>query len=322
MPYKLSVIIPFFNAARTLERSAESLFSQTLDEIEFVFLDDGSSDESVGILNSVISRFEARRGDVRVVTLEENLGQAHAREQGVRFASGKYVIHCDADDYVDPDMYKVMYEMAEAGGYDIVQCGYVIERDGRELSRWLFEESLFTHREKLISDLLLNKGLSSLCDKLVLRDLYSRVIFPQNDIYEDFATAVQLYHHCRSIAYVNEMYYHYCYYDDSSLHSLSEARVLKSCSDISANVAFICRFMQSVGLSRRYFRELEHLKFGAKNRWMWNRDYHSLQEWRATFPEVFPSVFLNPYVRFRSKVFALKLLILAPRFVASPSRTA
>lgn len=312
--YCISVIVPFYNSERTIGRCAGSLFSQTLPGIEYVFVDDGSTDDSVSVLKEVVAGFESRRGDVKIISLPENRGQAYARKVGLENAAGTYIIYCDSDDYVEPDMYRSMYEKAVREERDIVQCGYVMEKDGRVVSRWLFDELLFDDRKHLMSVLLLDKGLSSLWDKLVLRSLYYEVVFPEADIYEDFAIAVQLYHRCRSIGYIDKAFYHYVINAGSSLRPVSESRYNAFCEARVKNTEFICDFIVSAGLGEVYRDELIHLKLGARNSWIAHKECRNYKKWRETFPEVFPSLLVNKYVSLRVKAAMVYRMFLAKFF--------
>ena len=103
--YKVSVIVPVYNAGRYIERCLRSLFEQTLDSIEYIFVDDCSPDDSMDILKRVLDEYPERKDDVKILTHQVNTGQSGARRDGMRIASGEYMIHCDADDWVDTDSY-------------------------------------------------------------------------------------------------------------------------------------------------------------------------------------------------------------------------
>lgn len=103
---KVSIIIPVYGVEKYIERSARSLFEQTLDDIEYLFIDDCTPDKSVEILKRVLEEYPHRKSQVVIHRMEQNSGQAKVREWGMRNATGEYVIHCDSDDWVDMHMYE------------------------------------------------------------------------------------------------------------------------------------------------------------------------------------------------------------------------
>ena len=127
--YKVTVVVPVYNAGLYIERCVRSLFDQTLADIEYVFVDDCSPDNSIAILESLLKEYPERAKSTKIIRHEKNTGQSGARRDGVLAATGDYIIHCDADDWVDLDMYQSMYEKAEAEGAEAVCCDIVLEFD-------------------------------------------------------------------------------------------------------------------------------------------------------------------------------------------------
>jgi glycosyltransferase EpsJ len=119
---KVSVVIPVYKAESTLRRCLESVIHQTLKEIQIILVDDGSPDQSGTICD------EYARRDMRVKVIhKENGGESNARNDGMRNADGQYIGFVDSDDYVEPDMYEVLYSIAESQNVDIVSCGHYFE---------------------------------------------------------------------------------------------------------------------------------------------------------------------------------------------------
>lgn len=123
---KVSVIIPVYNASKFLERCCNSLFSQSLDDMQFVFVDDCSIDNSVEIVKDVLMQYPNRQNQVKIVRQTINQGVSAARQRGLEESIGEFVIHCDADDMMDSDMYQVMYEEAIKQNAEIVFCDFML----------------------------------------------------------------------------------------------------------------------------------------------------------------------------------------------------
>ena len=109
MQPKVSVIIPVYNCEAFLPQCIDSLRAQTMKEIEMIFVCDASPDDSLSILR----RYEAQDSRIRVVAFEQNRGVSAARNAGMELATGEYVIFCDSDDWVEPEMYERLYAMAK-----------------------------------------------------------------------------------------------------------------------------------------------------------------------------------------------------------------
>ena len=105
---KVSVIIPVYNVEKYLRRCLDSVINQTLQELEIICVNDGSTDNSAKILE------EYRRKDNRIIILnQENLGQGIARNLGMKIAKGKYIGFVDSDDWIDLNFFEKLYASAE-----------------------------------------------------------------------------------------------------------------------------------------------------------------------------------------------------------------
>ena len=128
MAVSVSVIIPVYNGERYIERSVESVLSQSVRDIEILMLDDGSTDGSLAMCR----RYEQKYPDIIKVFTHTNMGVANTRNKGVSLASGKYIMFLDQDDFFDPGYIKAFLDAAEESDADIVIGGYRRpDKDGR-----------------------------------------------------------------------------------------------------------------------------------------------------------------------------------------------
>ena len=95
---KVSVVIPVYGVEKYIERCARTLFEQTIDDIEYIFVNDCTKDRSIEILEQVIKDYPQRKGQIRIENMLTNSGQAAVRRCGIELATGEYIIHCDSDD--------------------------------------------------------------------------------------------------------------------------------------------------------------------------------------------------------------------------------
>lgn len=118
MNYKISVIVPVYNVEKYLVRCVESLLKQTLKEIEIILVDDGSPDRCPVMCDSYEKKYD------NVVTIhKKNAGLGMARNSGLEIAKGEYVAFVDSDDYVEKEMYEVLYNIAKEKKADVVISG-------------------------------------------------------------------------------------------------------------------------------------------------------------------------------------------------------
>ena len=117
--FKVSIIMPVYNVERYLRGCLDSVTSQTLKEVEIIVVNDGSTDNSL----SILQEYERKFPDQMRVFTTENRGVSHARNYGLRHASGEFVLFVDSDDFIEEDMCEKLYQKAVQDGNDIVVCG-------------------------------------------------------------------------------------------------------------------------------------------------------------------------------------------------------
>ena len=103
---KVSMLIPIYGVEKFIERCAISLFEQTYQNIEYIFVNDCTKDDSINVLERVINRYPNRKPFVRIINHTQNKGLAGARNTAVANATGEFIMHVDSDDYVDETMYE------------------------------------------------------------------------------------------------------------------------------------------------------------------------------------------------------------------------
>ena len=208
---KVSVLVPVYGVEKYIERCARSLFAQTMtDDIEFIFVNDASPDNSIEILKQVIEEYPERKKNVRIINHDHNKGLVVARVTGVKAARGEYVVHCDSDDWVEPDMYRLMYKSAKANDSDIVVCGYFSEFGE---SKAIHLPSLLADREERASNILrIEKMHQFLWQRLVRKEFYDKYDFkadPAVTYCEDFVVVVPMHLLTDKVSVVTESLYHY-----------------------------------------------------------------------------------------------------------------
>jgi len=205
---KVSVIIPVYGVEKFIERCARSLFEQTMDDIEYIFIDDCTPDNSIGVLCSVVKKYPERESQVRIERMSQNSGLPRVRKRGVELATGDYVIACDSDDFIEKDMYQAMYMLASTNDLDLVQCDIDVVDDEKVLSTFTSPED--SPSSERLKELIIDGEISnSLCNKLIKREIYHNagITFPAVGMDEDNALAIQLAYYSKKLGYIQKSFY-------------------------------------------------------------------------------------------------------------------
>ena len=182
---KVSVIIPVYNVEKYLEACLESLKYQSLRDIEVICVNDGSTDNSLGILD----RFA--KNDKRFVVIDQkNGGRSVARNAGLKKASSPYIMFCDSDDKFDECMCERMFKVMEKYETDIAVCGMTIEYEAhseiKESDDAYYRLKFFGRT--FIDDNVIMKTDASVCNKIFRKDLINKhqIEFPKKLNNEDY----------------------------------------------------------------------------------------------------------------------------------------
>ncbi len=235
---KVSVIVPVYNVEAYLRKCLDSLVNQTLDDLEVIVVNDGSPDNSQAIIDEYVAAYPAR-----VVGLtKENGGQASARNVALDVAKGDYIGFVDSDDWVDLDMYEVMYQSAVDNHADIVICNTVDH----------YKDHDIYHRQ---SDVSCFRKCGSSCNKLFKRTVIGDTRFPVGLWYEDFCFSIKLLMTTDAICYCDNHFYHALVHDGSTMNNRNTLKNM----DIVTVMQDIRDFAHTNGLADKYGYDLEYM---------------------------------------------------------------
>ena len=226
---KISVIIPIFNVEKYINQCLNSLIKQTLNDIEFICIDDCSTDDSF----KIIKEYEKKDNRVKVVQMQRNSGQGAARNRGLELAKGEYIGFVDPDDWIEPDMYEKMYNQAKNLESDIVICEYKKYDENTKM----YSESKFVHKcngcnKVEYFNLPVNENINrSIIDNILLVApcyswnriylakfiLSNNITFSDSKYYEDVMFILRSHLESDKISYMNHEFYNYRIHDSSSL---------------------------------------------------------------------------------------------------------
>lgn len=297
---KVSVIVPFYNVELYIERCARSLFGQTLDDMEYIFVDDCSTDSSVQVLNDVLRLFPDRESSTHIVRLPENGGQAKALREGLKLATGNFVIKCDGDDEIELESYEELYDKAVRENLDLVIFDFVqLYSDGSSLYMGQHLE------DDMIYEILTNMISTSVCNKLVRRDVLKEpFVYPEGSMCEDFVFSIQYFYRCLRIGSINKPYYKYYRYPTSFLAQSDLSRHLEKFRQLVDNMNLVFGIINEHGDTEKYKDQILFQKLNAKNfllKYIGEKDVYKI--WRSTFREINKDVLGCPSISNRNKFF-------------------
>ncbi len=187
---KVSVLMTTYNRADFLERSINSVLSQTMPDFEFILVNNGSTDWS----KSVCEKYKVQDSRIHYVDLPVNHGSSLGRNVGLDFASGEYIAMVDDDDYCEPEMLRFLFDIAEHHSADISMCGSWNEVRGELEPYFIFNEVLEMNREKGLDELL-NRRYFNVAPptKLFRRSLFDKIRFPSGVLVDDIHTIYRVF---------------------------------------------------------------------------------------------------------------------------------
>ncbi len=295
---KVSVIIPVYNTEQYIERCVNSLLAQTLDDVEFIFIDDHSTDGSLSLLHELTANSQR---NCKVLTNGHNLGSALTRKRGYLEASGDYFIVCDSDDWVDSNELEEMYNAAVSHNADIVYCNFYENNDGKDR---LVQQNCGTDRIKCIGQMLTGQMQPVTWNKLTRRDLLFKSNFLNlniKDAGEDMVTSISTFISAYRVVFLNKYYYHYCFNLDSITRRINFASLSKVISDCVCNVATIEQILRKEGLFKPLEKEILIKKYSVKNK-IYDLMVYSENKFYETFPEANNIAYALPYIRSKTNL--------------------
>ncbi len=295
----LSVIIPIYNVEKYIEKCARSLFEQSLIDIEYIFVDDCTPDNSIRKLMNVLDCYPNRKEQVRIIRHSINQGLTSARNTGLQSATGKYIAHCDSDDWVELDMYENLLRTAEDTNSDIVYCDIMMHFAGG--TKEVYESARYSGDKIQLMKNYISSVWTSVVNMIVRKDLYNRYSLesPRHISYcEDYWLSVRLFHYADKISKVSMPFYNYNRTNETSiLHRLNQK---SETEERIANLETI-NFFASEGYLDRYERELS---------WRLLKSTHDsiyypgrYDEFLTIYPQAHKYIWSCPFVNKKSKLF-------------------
>ena len=207
---KLSLIVPIYGVERYIRQFAESALDQSYDDIQFIFVNDGTKDRSMEILEELIEeRFNHLRSRIIIIN-KENGGLPSARKAGLEVADGEYILFADSDDWLEKDAVAKIVAKAEETDADIVYFD-LIKEYGHKTSYKRERDYTAETRMDFIINIFNYKSHGYTVTKCFRKSIYTdnKIYFPILGMHEDIYLMSQIIFYAKSLVHLPEALYHY-----------------------------------------------------------------------------------------------------------------
>ena len=295
---KVSVIAPIYGVEKFIGKCVQSLMEQTLDSIEYIFVDDATPDKSVGILTAIVDKYPTRKCSVKIIKHTQNKGLPAARNTGLNEAKGEYIFHCDSDDFLEPSMLELLYGKAKADGCDYVWSDWYLTFESN--SRHMRQPSASSPRNAL--EIALAGGMKyNVWNKLVKRALYeeSGIRFPEGRSMGEDMTMIRLLAKAKNTGNVAQPLYHYIRTNSGAMtqeYSDIHLEQLRLNADETINYILNCISDEAIA------REIDWFKLNTKLPFLFSGRDEDFKRWKEWYPEANRSIMSNRMQSLRTRM--------------------
>ena len=277
---RVSILMPIYKVEQYIEKTLDSIFTQTYPYLDYVFVNDCSPDNSLQVLKDTIEKHNVGTDRYTIIDHAQNEGIAVSRADCLANAKGEYIFFVDSDDWIEKDAAEKMVKATNGGTVDIVGCDFMKDFLS-EATTYHHENYADSCKENMIQ--CLNYDIATVLWKLLIRrSLFENfTITPHVDIVEDYIMSVKLYYYAKSFIALPQAFYHYVQYNQArvSLQSLwSVTMHIKGVEEVEA-------FLREKGL---YNAQTEHKlrlrKFNIKSNFL-TKHLLDYEAYKNTFPE-------------------------------------
>lgn len=240
---KVSIVVPVYNVEKYIRKCMDSLVNQSLQDIEIIAVNDGSTDNSISILNEYKEKFP----NIIKVYSKTNGGLSDARNYGMKYATGEYIAFVDSDDYVERDMYEKMYNKAKEEDSDMVECDFVWEfPNKKKVDRGV----AYRNKNEMIVYARV-VAWNKLIRKKIIDEIH--IEYPKGLRYEDIEFFYKMVPYYKKVSFVKEPLVHYIQRSDS-ISNVQNSRT----SEIFTVLDNVITYYRKNQIFEEYRNELEY----------------------------------------------------------------
>lgn len=301
----ISVIVPVYRVEKYIHKCVDSILSQTFSDFEVILVDDGSPDAC----GDICEAYADQDSRVRVIH-KQNGGLSDARNAGIPYAVGEYVIFIDSDDYVEHDMFEYMYQNVRRANADMATCG-IYEVYNNRIEQQEEERDFVCSGEEAFRCILRGHTIrGEIWNKLIRRSCMVGLEFPKGRLYEDIYYTVDLMQRIDTVAVGTKPKYYYLHRTDSITGRAYRPQLFDIIDGYTKNYEVV----------KRIFPSLEQ---EAQCLWIWSRfivldkmlmeeNYRSIENYRELIRFIrkhIKEIIKNPYFLPKRKISAIVLLV-------------
>ena len=277
---KVSILMPVYKVEQYLEKTLNSIFTQTYHNIDYVFVNDCSPDNSLQVLKDSIGKYGIEESRYTIINHEQNEGIAVSRADCIANAKGDYVLFVDSDDWIEPDMVYKLLDATDNGQIDIIGSDILSDFLNGKV-KYHHERYADTCRENLVK--CLNYDINTVLWKLLIRrSLFDNfTITPHVDIVEDYIISVKLYYYAKTFRAIPKALYHYVQYNQARV-SLQKLRSINMHIQGVKEVESFCR--EKDIYDDLIEEKLLLRKFNIKSNFL-TKQLYDIKAYKTIFPE-------------------------------------
>ncbi|OYD44682.1 glycosyl transferase family A [Sphingobacterium cellulitidis] len=295
----VSIIVPVYNAAKTLHLCLDSLSAQTYRDLQIIFINDASTDNSLQVLEDYKASSDLQ---IEVISHEVNKGVATARNTGLNAVRGEYIYFIDADDAIENETIELSINKALEEDLEIVGFSWFLtfEKNERKMVQPAFNSS-FEAIEKMMKGTMRWNLWLFLFKASLFQDHQIR-FFDGKNMGEDLMVAIKLFNSAKKVAYLDKLFYHY---GQSNTSSLTKTYSDNHIEQVTANVLEVENYLKSSQLSDKLGNLIYYLKLNIKLPLLISENTAQYKKWLNWFPESNPYVMDNVDLSIRTRLLQL-----------------
>lgn len=281
---KVSILVPYHNAATFIKKCAMSLFNQSYNNIEYIFVDDASNDETTEILKDTIQKNANQRKNIKILRNNINKGIAETRNILLKEAAGDYIYFVDSDDFIEEDAIKTFANTANKHNADIVRCCY--RTISNNTAQDVIKNKIWKDKTELLRQAIgSNDQVDAMWKLFVRRELFTQhnLFFEQGiNACEDYIMSVKLFYFANCIVDIPDCLYNYRIFENSNSISKKASSFITDMNKASDTVA---TFLLKQGVYDVFQKEIQQRIFISKQPYIINKKLFNIQKFLTIHPE-------------------------------------
>lgn len=242
---RISILVPIYNVECYIERCARSLFEQTFLDIEYIFVDDCSTDNSMAHLSRVIDDYPHKKAHITIIKHEKNRGLSATRNTAVDNCNSDFLLHVDSDDYLELNAVEKLVEKQKDTDADIVSGQALLHN---VTSTFLMERPQFINKNDFVADMIKPSLHHTIWGRLIRTSLYKdnqiQAVEGVN-IGEDLQVMSQLSYFAEKVESVWNVIYHYENSNPNSYMNISSQKIIERCLQDTQSMEIVREFFKN-----------------------------------------------------------------------------